>query len=140
MEIICNIIPIVIVAILILYPKETTEFVHSILGRLFAIMLILFYSSIDLFDLLAYEFFCFVLPCSKLLKSDRNLVNAGKFMRVIAAWSVHNNNIELTEKRSERGIWRRGLVGSWQSTKSIRIRTDKKNETLPNYRNPFYFY
>jgi hypothetical protein len=48
MEIICNIIPIVIVAILILYPKETTEFVHSILGRLFAIILILFYSSIHI--------------------------------------------------------------------------------------------
>jgi hypothetical protein len=67
--------------------------------------MILFYSSIDLFDLLACEFLCFVLPCSKLFKSDRNLVNADKFMRVIAAWSVHNdNNIELTEKRSERGI------------------------------------
>jgi hypothetical protein len=48
MEIISNIIPVVIVAILILYPIETKEFVHSILGRLFAIILILFYSSIHI--------------------------------------------------------------------------------------------
>lgn len=46
MEIICNIIPVIILAILILYPRETAEFVHSILGRFSAIMLILFYSSI----------------------------------------------------------------------------------------------
>jgi hypothetical protein len=46
MEIICNIIPVIILAILILYPTETAKFVHSILGRLFAIILILFYSSI----------------------------------------------------------------------------------------------
>ena len=48
MEIISNIIPVIILAIFILYPRESAEFVHSILGRLCAIILILFYSSIHI--------------------------------------------------------------------------------------------
>jgi hypothetical protein len=45
MEIIENIIPIVIIASIIIYPYNASHFANSVLGKIFSILLIIFYSS-----------------------------------------------------------------------------------------------
>lgn len=45
MKIIENIIPIILIASVVLYPENTAHFTNSILGRIVAVMLIVYYAS-----------------------------------------------------------------------------------------------
>ena len=46
MEIIINIIPVILITIVILYPENVATFAHSILGKLCIVTLIVFFSSV----------------------------------------------------------------------------------------------
>jgi cytochrome c-type biogenesis protein CcmH/NrfF len=44
---VCQFIPILLIFVLLAYPKQSAKFCHSVLGKLVALSIIIFYSSLD---------------------------------------------------------------------------------------------
>ena len=68
----CDFSLIILIFLFVSCPKEMKEFSHSVLGRLFAVLMIIFYSMIDLFYGL---FFCIVVIYYYQLEMNENMLN-----------------------------------------------------------------
>ena len=68
----CDFSLIILIFLFVSCPKEMKEFSHSVLGRLVAVLMIIFYSTVDLFYGL---FFCIVVIYYYQLDTNENMLN-----------------------------------------------------------------